>query len=123
MKERTLEKEYLAGIINHKISRELKLFKLELSKCEPEHVFAQAYHIDLIVTIYELLAGETEELPVRCLYELLLIPDILEYFYQEWLKTEDSFVKELRESMKDTLKNSWIINGKIKRRTADGKAG
>jgi hypothetical protein len=116
MNKRSVSRESLVRIINKKISRELKLFKKELLKKEPEHIFAQAYHIDVIVNIYELMAEKIEELSKRYLYELLVIPNILEYFYQEWLKTEDSFVEELRESMRNTLKNSQFLRKSMKRR-------
>lgn len=104
MRKELKRNECLVRLINRKISAECEKFKAEMLANEPAYIFSQAYRIDIILNIYEQLVEKVDKLPKGLLIVLLNTPNLLEWFYNEWLKQEDSFIYELGESMLNTMK-------------------
>ena len=70
----------------------------------PEAVFGKAYEINRMLFIYETLIEKSEKMETDILKCLLVLPDILHFFYRKWMKTGDSFQMELENSMEQGLK-------------------
>lgn len=70
----------------------------------PDAVFGKAYEINCMLSIYETLIEKSEKMETDILKCLLVIPDILHFFYRRWMKTGDSFQMELESSMEQGLK-------------------
>ena len=49
---------------------------------------------------------------------LIVIPDILHFFYRKWMKTGDSFQQELENSMENGMKEIKAILNKPERKAA-----
>ena len=67
---------------------------IELSKQQKEQFFKY----------YEMLIEKSEKMETDILKCLLVLPDILHFFYRRWMKTGDSFQMELENSMEQGLK-------------------
>ena len=98
------EKKELTEIFCLRLNLEQKRYKKRMLKMNPEAVFSKAYEINCILSIYEMLTEKSEKMETDILKCLLVIPDILHFFYRGWMKTGDSFQMELENSMEQGLK-------------------
>ena len=102
--ENHMEKNELTEIFCLRLNLEQKRYKKRMLKMNPEEVFGKAYEINCILSIYEMLTEKSEKMETDILKCLLVIPDILHFFYRKWMKTGDSFQMELESSMEQGLK-------------------
>ena len=70
-------------------------FKEEMLKEDPEEIFEKAYKISIITEIFDVLFDAYEFSPHEIVLEFK--GNILEQFYDEWLKHEDGFRSEIAE--------------------------
>ena len=98
------EKKELTEIFCLRLNLEQKRYKKRMLKMNPEAVFSKAYEINGILSIYEMLTEKSEKMETDILKCLLVLPDILHFFYRRWMKTGDSFQMELENSMEQGLK-------------------
>ena len=102
--EKSTEKKELTEIFCLRLNLEQKRYKKRMLKMSPEAVFGKAYEINCMLSIYETLIEKSEKMETDILKCLLVLPDILHFFYRRWMKTGDSFQIELENSMEQGLK-------------------
>ena len=102
--EKQKEKNELTEIFCLRLNLEQKRYKKRMMKMSPDAVFGKAYEINCMLSIYETLSENSEKMETDILKCLLVIPDILHFFYRRWMKTGDSFQMELESSMEQGLK-------------------
>ena len=102
--EKQKEKNELTEIFCLRLNLEQKRYKKRMMKMSPDAVFGKAYEINCMLSIYETLIEKSEKMGTDILKCLLVIPDILHFFYCRWMKTGDSFQMELESSMEQGLK-------------------
>ena len=102
--ENHMEKNELTEIFCLRLNLEQKRYKKRMLKMNPEEVFGKAYEINCMLSIYETLIEKSEKMETDILKCLLVLPDILHFFYRKWMKTGDSFQMELESSMEQGLK-------------------
>jgi hypothetical protein len=95
--------EKLQRILCKKIHKELMEFKKEMIRAKNSTVIENAYVIVCMINIYEELQEMTEEMSPENLRALIDTPDLLKFFYSGWLETENSFAREIRESIQDQI--------------------
>ena len=98
------EKKELTEIFCLRLNLEQKRYKKRMLKMNSEAVFGKAYEINCMLSIYETLIEKSEKMETDILKCLLVLPDILHFFYRRWMKTGDSFQMELENSMEQGLK-------------------
>ena len=114
-----MEKEELVEIFCSKINLEQKRYKHRLMKMEPEKIYGKAYEIECFINIGEILLEKCESMSEDMLKCLLVLPSLLHFFYSRWMKTGDSFQKELEESMdKSILELQQKIGGNPQKEVA-----
>lgn len=101
--------EELRQLFCLKIKLELKRFNREILTLEAQEIYNQAFQIDTMIRIYELLVEISQNLDNDMLQKLLLFPDILAFLFANWLKVDDSYTDELcdciMKSFKELKKN------------------
>lgn len=102
--EQSTEKKELTEIFCLRLNLEQKRYKKRMLKMSSEAVFGKAYEINCMLSIYETLIEKSEKMETDILKCLLVLPDILHFFYRRWMKTGDSFQMELENSMEQGLK-------------------
>ena len=102
--EQSTEKKELTEIFCLRLNLEQKRYKKRMLKMNSEAVFGKAYEINCMLSIYETLIEKSENMETDILKCLLVLPDILHFFYRKWMKTGDSFQMELENSMEQGLK-------------------
>ena len=102
--EQSTEKKELTEILCLRLNLEQKRYKKRMLKMNSEAVFGKAYEINCMLSIYETLIEKSEKMETDILKCLLVLPDILHFFYRRWMKTGDSFQMELENSMEQGLK-------------------
>lgn len=110
--EQPTEKKELTEIFCMRLNLEQKRYKKRMLKMNPDTVFGKAYEINCMLSIYETLLEKSEKMDADILKCLLVLPDILHFFYRKWMKTGDSFQMELENSMNQGLKEiETMLNG------------
>ena len=104
--EQSTEKKELTEIFCLRLNLEQKRYEKRMLKMNPEAVFGKAYEINCMLSIYETLIEKSEKMETDILKCLLVIPDILHFFYRKWMKTGDSFHIELESSTEQGLKET-----------------
>ena len=108
-----MSKEDMQALFCCKIYRECVQFKEEQLKLSKEEIFANAYKIDAVINIYEALVDASQKMGVEAMKQLLFYPNLLAYFYECWLKVEDSQYKELsdflRKNMREVLLDQEVV--------------
>ena len=94
-----MEKNELVEMFCSKVNLEQKRYQKYILKLKPEEIFGRAYEIDCMINIEEILLEKSESMNEDVLKCPLVLPDVLRFFYSRWMKTGDSFQKELEESM------------------------
>lgn len=84
------EKKELTEIFCLRLNLEQKRYKKRMLKMSPDAVFGKAYEINVMLSIYETLIEKSEKMETDILKCLLVIPDILHFFYRRWMKTGDA---------------------------------
>lgn len=114
-----MEKEELVEMFCSKVNLEHKRYKKRIIKIDPEEIYNRSYEIDCMVNISEVLLEKCESMSEDMLKCLLVIPSLLHFFYSRWMKTGDSFQKELEESMdKNILELQQKIDGNPQKEAA-----
>lgn len=94
-----------------RIACELKLYKYRILQESKEEILGNAFKIHTIISIYEELLEKSEYLDEEILKRMLHITNILEYFYELWMHTKDSYSKELAGCIDSGVKK-LLHNGK-----------
>lgn len=98
-----MNREKLEHTFCWKINSELKLFKYRILQKEKEEVFALAYQIDCIISIYEILVEYCKEMTTQELEVCMSIPEVLIHLYCRWMKVPDSKNEELGQSIRASI--------------------
>lgn len=85
-----MEEEELRELFCAKINLEIKCFKQDVLRKDNEKIYENAFQIDGMIRIYELLLEISQEKGERTLKKLLVFPSLLAFLYGKWLHTEDS---------------------------------
>lgn len=99
-----------------RISSELARFKARMIKQPPEKIYEAAYEIDSHICIYEQLVEKIETFTEAQLRKFLKLPNVLGFFYDEWLSIEDSRNEELSNAVDMVIEkelNSNTVVGMI----------
>lgn len=113
------EKKELAEIFCLRLNLEQKRYKKRMMKMSPDAVFGKAYEINCMLSIYQTLIEKSEKMEADILKCLLVLPDILHFFYRKWMKTGDSFQMELENSMEQGIKEiETMLNGTEEKKAA-----
>lgn len=115
MERMTERKEILHG----RIEAERKDFFRKVLTLSPEEIVGNAYKLDCINHLCQILHEIIDDASKSQLKTMLSREQILEWFYQNWLKENDDFYKEMKESMVRILQREMTICG----RTEDVKNG
>lgn len=98
-----MEEEELRELFCAKISLEIKRFKEDIVQNDREKVYANAYRIDCMINIYELLFDMSQKIEEKTLKILLVFPGLLAFLYSRWLHTEDSHTEELQKCIEQCI--------------------
>jgi len=108
-----MNKEQLRELFLCRLYLEIQLFKDRLLNADKEAVFGAAYQIEVMARLYKILAEEAERMPDALFRKMLTAGEgILESFYQEWLKSEDSAYAELKAYVSGELSAYYEGTGK-----------
>lgn len=98
-----MEEEELRELFCAKISLEIKRFKADTVGKGSEGVYGDAYRIDCMLSLYELLLELSRKKGEKTLKKLLVFPGLLAFLYGRWLDTEDSHMEEMQECMEQCI--------------------
>lgn len=94
----------IKALFCRKIYEELQTFRQVILCKEKEDIYGESYKIDIFVSLYEILAEQTDKLSDDALKKLLSqSTGILAYLYDTWLKKEDSSYSELEKHVLDEV--------------------
>lgn len=102
-------------ILTRKIAKELQSFKRDMSKKKATEVMEEAYRIVCIISIYEMLLEMSQDMSMDTVQELIKVPGVLSYFYDQWLKIQDSFEYELQDCIVSEVSKICMKNKKSNR--------
>ena len=106
-------KQTLLETAYRKLECELKAYKQKMYQLTPKEVFDRAYEIDTYINIYETLLMKIEDFTPVQLLGIIVISDILNFFYSHWLDVEDSRVEELDEAIDGIIKREFDFDKKL----------
>lgn len=98
-----MERNEIQELFCEKISMELSRYKRRMLKQEPEYIYQNAYQIDSMINIYEVLLEMSQKAEEEALKVMLVFPDLLVFFYRKWMKQEDSAAEELKDGMEKSI--------------------
>lgn len=98
-----MEYEELLELFCAKISLEIRRFKQDVLQEDRETVYQNAYRIDCMINIYELLLEISREKGEQTLKKLLVFPSLLAFLYTKWLHTQDSHLEDLEKCMEQGI--------------------
>ena len=104
MKKEVVVIEKLRGLFCLKINVELEEFKNKLMCKEPKDVYKDAYLIDTMINLEEVLLEKSRMLKPKELRVMIRMPNLLRFMYDEWLDVEDSRMDEF-EAFVDRMIN------------------
>ena len=113
-----MEKGEVQELFCAKIGMELEKFKTWMLKQKPEIILGNAYRIDCMISIYELLLDMRQKIPESSLKSLLIFPNLLGVLYSGWIKREDSHMEELESCLSDIISGMNGIFGKLEENAA-----
>lgn len=99
-----MEEEEIRRLFNAKIRLEQKQYKKRILRLEPEKIYQRAYQINCRENIAETLVEKSSEIKSEVLCCLLVLPDVIQFFYARWMGKGDSFQLELEASMDNGIK-------------------
>lgn len=117
-----MEEKELQELFCTKIGLESSRFKRKMLSQEPKKIFASAYQIDSMISIYELLLEMSQEMGIEKLKNLLVFPNLLAFLYERWLKAEDSHTEELEHALKETISELQGAYGKARTENREEQA-
>lgn len=92
-----MDDKELQEVLRQRIHIEFMVFKDSMLQKEKEVIFKDSYKIEVFVNLYEILLEYAGSLQGGILRELLNTNfGILDSLYQQWLKREESFYKDLK---------------------------
>ena len=91
----------IVKLFNAKIKLERKQYRKRVLQLEPEKIYQRAYQINLLEKSSEM---KTDVL--RC---LLVLPNVIQFFYARWMGKGDSFQLELENSMDTGIKEIGLL--------------
>ena len=103
-----MSKEELTALFCAKVNLEQKRYHRKMLKLKPEDIYDRAYEIDCMVNISEVLLEKSEGMGED---SLLVLPNLLHFFYSRWIKTGDSFQTELEDSMDNSIREIQKMAG------------
>lgn len=87
-------REVLGGLYQ-KIDDEQKVFAAKMMAHDSEYVYQNAYKIDTITNLHELLKESMMGYNIEQLLVLAAMENVLEELFAKWLKTSDGYFEEL----------------------------
>ena len=104
-----MDKEQLKEIFLKRLFIEYELFKDSMLRKERKDIFDESYRIEIYKNIYQILIHEAAEIPETVLRKMVYQSyEVMEFFYQEWLKREDSSHTELSEYVSRELEDYYM---------------
>lgn len=100
----------IVRLFNAKIKLERKQYKKRVLQLAPERIYQRAYQINCRENIAETLLEKSGEMKSEVLRCLLVLPNVIQFFYARWMGKGDSFQLELENSM-DTDQGNWLAPG------------
>ena len=94
---------------NVKIKLELKQYKNRILQLEPEKIYQRAYQINCRENIAETLLEKSDEMETQILRCLLVLPNVIQFFYARWMGKGDSFQLELENSMDAGIREIGLL--------------
>lgn len=98
-----MEKKELQELFCAKLSAEIAHYKKRIQRMGALEIMERSYQITCMLSIYELLIERCREMNEDVLKCLLILPNLHTYFYQKWLKYEDSMQKELEDNIENGI--------------------
>ena len=106
-------KECLLETAYRKLECELTIYKQKMYQLTAKEVFDHAYEIDAYINIYETLLMKIEYFTLVQLGGIIMISDILGFFYSHWLDVEDSRAEELDEAIDGIIEREIDFDKKL----------
>ena len=106
-----MSKEELTALFCAKVNLEQNRYHRKMLKLKPEDIYDRAYEIGCMVNISEVLLEKSEGMEEDILKCLLVLPNLLHFFYSRWMKTGDSFQTELEDSMDNSIREIQKMAG------------
>ena len=104
-----MEEEEIRRLFNAKIRLELRQYKKKVLRLEPEQIYQRAYQINCRENIAEIMVEKSSEIKSEVLCCLLVLPDVIQFFYARWMGKGDSFQLELENSMDTGIKEIGLL--------------
>lgn len=104
-----MEEEEIRRLFNAKIRLEQKQYKKRILRLEPGKIYQRAYQINCRENIAEILVEKSSEIKSEVLCCLLVLPDVIQFFYARWMGKGDSFQLELEASMDNGIKEIGMM--------------
>lgn len=102
--------EQMREVFGTKIYLEYENFKQITLKKSVEEVYECAYQIDSYINLYEFLLEMCQEFEEEEITQILLIPNILAFLYDEWISFEDSSSEDLIDFIRREIKRMGKTN-------------
>lgn len=83
---------------------ERERFQKKILRMKSEEIYSSSYQIECVVNISDCLLEKSEKMSEDILCCLIVLPNILGFFYNRWMKTGDSFQQELEASMDSSIR-------------------
>ena len=106
-------KEYFTQYAYKKLEVELKAYKQKMYQLSAKEVFDHAYEIDSYINIYEILLTKIEYFTPAQLWGIVVVPNILSFFYEHWLDVEDSRAEEMESAIDEITKTEFGTKQKL----------
>lgn len=104
-----MEEDEIVRLFNAKIKLERKQYKKRVLQLEPEKIYQKAYQINCKENIAETLLEKSSEMKSEVLRCLLVLPNVIQFFYARWMGKGDSFQLELENSMDTGIKEIGLL--------------
>lgn len=99
----------IVRLFNAKIKLERKQYKKRVLQLAPERIYQRAYQINCRENIAETLLEKSGEMKSEVLRCLLVLPNVIQFFYTRWMGKGDSFQLELENSMDTGSKEIGLL--------------
>ncbi|MGO5544205.1 DUF3848 domain-containing protein [Blautia sp. HCP3S3_H10_1] len=104
-----MEEDEIVRLFNAKIKLERKQYKKRVLQLEPEKIYQKAHQINCRENIAETLLKKSCEMKSEVLRCLLVLPNVIQFFYVRWMGKGDSFQLELENSMDAGIKEIGLL--------------
>lgn len=96
-------KEKLQQLLCVKLDVEMEVFKRQILQLTKEEIYEKSYEINSMINLHELLSETSQEIGKETLKKMLLFPNLLTFFYERWLKRDDTIMEDYRECIRDSM--------------------